>query len=69
MANYRFFFVGTDGHITGRIEQDCDDDLAAMERAGTLATSAAIEVWDAARYVGRVKRDNGPLEDSDRTAL
>ena len=53
MAGYRFFFLGSDGHITGRAEQDCDGDLAALEHAATLATKSPVEVWDAARFVGR----------------
>ena len=66
---YRFFFVGHDGHIAGRIDHDCDDDLTALEYAETLATTASVEIWDAARFVARVKAGNSPLETSDSAAL
>jgi hypothetical protein len=57
MTGYRFFFVGTDGHVTGRIEHDCDDDPAALDHAAKLATSSGVEVWE-----------QKPPEDSDRTS-
>jgi hypothetical protein len=68
MTGYRFFFVGTDGHVTGRIEHDCDDDPAALDHAAKLATSSGVEVWVGARLVGRVTREQKPPEDSDRTS-
>jgi hypothetical protein len=69
MADYRFFFVGRDGHIAGRINCDCEDDLAALEYAETLATTASIEIWDAARFVARVKAENKPLDLTDHRSL
>jgi hypothetical protein len=69
MTGYHFFFVGHDGHIVGRADRDCEDDLAALEYAEALATTASIEVWDAARFVARVKVGNRPLEMSDHKAL
>jgi hypothetical protein len=67
--DYRFFFVGHDGHISGRVDHDCDDDLAALEHAKTLATNSLVEVWDAARFVARVKPGDRPLDTSDHAPL
>jgi hypothetical protein len=68
MVGYRFFFVGSSGHVTGRIENDCAHDSAALEHAETLATNSAVEVWEAARFIARVKPANKTAENSDRTS-
>ena len=57
MVGYRFF-VGSDGDVLRRIENDCADDVAALEHAETLITNSGVEVWEPARFVARVKPVN-----------
>jgi hypothetical protein len=54
MPEYRVFTLGDDGHINGRIEIDCPNDKAALERAKQFVDGCAVELWDADRFIARV---------------
>jgi len=45
MQGYRVFFIGSDGHITDRVEFFCPDDAAAKEHAKQLIDGCDIELW------------------------
>ena len=55
MAGYRFYFLGTDGHIWQRIEYEAaNDDLAIREarsRYDESSFNAGFEVWEVDRLV------------------
>ena len=56
MATYRVFVLGSDDHIVGAEVIDCPTDDDAMTLAPSLSGDdhKAVEVWELARYVGRV---------------
>ncbi|MBA2590423.1 MAG: hypothetical protein H0U98_17570 [Alphaproteobacteria bacterium] len=45
------------------------DDLDALKKAERLCEAHAIEIWQGARRVARVKKDNAPLNSEDRISL
>ena len=45
------------------------DDLAALDEAERLCKTHTIEVWQGARRVARVKKNNAPLRNEDRQSL
>jgi len=66
MASYRFYWRGRDNHIAGAENRDCEDDQGALELAQTLRPGSPVEVWQAARFVGRVDPPPEPsAEDAD----
>ncbi|HEX3674149.1 MAG TPA: hypothetical protein VHU87_07725 [Rhizomicrobium sp.] len=54
--DYRFFFVGVNGHIVRRAERWCADDSEALMHGRVLAECSGIEIWQAARFVARIER-------------
>lgn len=55
MAIYRVYKLGDDGRISGPPHVvDCRDDEAAMREAHRLLRGHVREVWDLARFVGRI---------------
>ena len=60
MATYRFFFLGSDGHITGADVADCPTDAEAVALArSTGGAHRAIEIWELKRRVERVEATQG----------
>ena len=55
MHNYRAYLMGRDGHITSRVDLDCNDDEAAKKRAAALVDAHDVELWDGARKIAEFK--------------
>ena len=55
MSNYRAYLFGRNGHITRRVDLDCNDDEAAKRRAKALVGAHDIELWDGARKVAEFR--------------
>jgi hypothetical protein len=66
MPEYRAFLVGEDGHFTGFEEMVCDDDAAALERAGQLVDGHDVELWNGARLVKLLKHTSDEVRAFDR---
>jgi hypothetical protein len=58
---YRFYHIGPDGHFK-RVEAiPCASDAEALAKAAALSRQrVAVEVWTAARFVGRIESPNPP---------
>jgi hypothetical protein len=58
MAAYRFYVLGSDGHIAQppKVVQ-CPDDGAAIQQARQYLDGKAIEVWEDARLIIKLKPD------------
>jgi hypothetical protein len=56
MAEYRAYFVGSDGHFTGFTAILCRDDNEAIEQAKEFLDDHSIELWCGARFVTRISR-------------
>jgi hypothetical protein len=55
MAVYRVYRLRDDGRVSGPPHVvDCRDDDAAMQEARRLLKGHVREVWDIARFVGRI---------------
>ena len=54
MSEYRAFYVGSDGNLTGFRELDCDSDLKAIASAKKLLDGHDIEIWDGLRKIIRL---------------
>ena len=55
MPDYRLYVLSDDGHITQPPKViNCPDDAAAVARAKQLLDGHAIEIWQAARHLGRL---------------
>jgi hypothetical protein len=63
MANYRAYFVNSDGHIVGAHVLAGVDDISATREAEKLRDGRDIEIWDGTRMVTRL-----PAKDSPGTA-
>ena len=56
MAVYRVYKLRDDGRISGPPHViDCQDDEAAMREVSRVLGSHVCEVWDLARFVGRIE--------------
>jgi len=53
MNSYYAYIIGSDGHITNRIEILCEDDEEARCCAQQLVDGHAIELWQEARMIAR----------------
>ena len=51
MQEYRVYVIGPDGHVQDRIDLECADDDAAIERAKQLVDGRDIELWQLARKI------------------
>ena len=55
MPIYRVYKLRNDGHVSGPPKViDCRDDDAALREAQDLHKEHSCEVWDLARFVGRL---------------
>ena len=45
MQHYLAFVLTFEGHVIRRLDVDCPDDAAAIERAKGLATDNPVELW------------------------
>jgi hypothetical protein len=66
MKQYKFYFLGKDGHIVNGLDVPAADDLAALEAAIPLSRDQAIEIWEATRRVARLTKGGGaaPFDES-----
>ena len=60
MPNFRCYLLNSGDHILSVDSVEADDDAGAMELAGRIILAkqsefAAIEVWDRARCIGKIK--------------
>ena len=56
MHMYRFYYLGSDGHIAGApVVVEFPDDRVAIEAAEALLDRRAIDVWELARVVVRLE--------------
>lgn len=51
MVDYRLYLLREDGHISAAIELACDDDVAALARAGEQPQAWGAELWQGPRRV------------------
>ena len=58
MAVYKIIFL--DGNPVRKIQIECRDDLDALDAAYALARERTVEVYEATRFVARVKKGNEP---------
>lgn len=65
MVYYRFYFLDESGRIARHIEQSCDDDLAALKMAGSMAGECAIEVWADNRQIAHLNQGDRPHSAAD----
>jgi hypothetical protein len=66
MGRYRFDLIGEAGAVTQSQVHVLVDDLAALDLAECMCARNAVDVWDGARRVLRVKRQNAMATPSDR---
>jgi hypothetical protein len=56
MPHYRIYTVDIDGYISGPPSVvTCGDDDEATRRAKDLLNGSDVELWDGARFVGRIR--------------
>ena len=56
MLHYRFYLMDDNSHIVGAIDHHASDDESALDTARTRCDHHAIEVWQAERRVGSLKK-------------
>ena len=60
MVTYRCFILDRESHISERLPIECDNDDDALIQAGHVLNRrpdmAAIEVWDGARLVQKLRQ-------------
>jgi hypothetical protein len=56
VAEYRVYFVGSDGHFVRFVGLSCSDDAQAIEQARRLLDSQDIELWSGDRFIVRLTR-------------
>jgi hypothetical protein len=49
IQSYEAYVVGSDGHISMRIDLHCTDEAAAKESAQQLVDGQAVELWQGDR--------------------
>ena len=69
MVEYRLYSFDLTYHIVSAKAVLALDELAALQVAEQSCEDHAIEVWQGARRVARVKPGNTPLSASDRASL
>lgn len=57
MIEYRAFFIGNDGHLSGFQPLVCADDAEAIAKAKRLLGGRDIELWSGPRLVIRLLRE------------
>ncbi len=66
---YRLYCLDGSGHVVSGRDIVVRDDLAALQEAENDCEKDAVEVWQGARLVARVKIGNAPLGPEDRMSL
>jgi len=65
VLTYRCFILDKDSHISERLSIDSDSDDNAITKAGAVLerrpNMAAIEVWDGARLVQKLRQLPSPV--------
>lgn len=69
MRTYRIHSLDIAGRITFARDIACRDDLDALAEGERYCADNALEIWDGARLVARVKRGNAPLDTQDHHSL
>jgi hypothetical protein len=54
VADYRVYFVGSDGHFVRFVGLSCSDDAEAIEQARRLIEDQDIELWSGERFIVRL---------------
>lgn len=63
MGDYKLYVMGDNGRIVKRRDIDLPDDETAFCKAKELSQGEyVIEVFDLARFVGRVTKDGGIIK-------
>jgi hypothetical protein len=57
MLHYRFYLMDGDSHIVGAIDHHASDDASALDTARARSHDHTIEVWQADRRVGSLKKE------------
>ncbi len=57
MLHYRFYLMDANSHIVDAIDHHASDDESALETARARQDACTIEVWQAARRVGSLKKE------------
>jgi hypothetical protein len=65
MGKYRFDLIDKSGGISQSQYYNCADDLDALDKAETLCAANAVDVWDGARRVLHLKRENAMATPAD----
>lgn len=60
MANYRAYFLNSEGHIVSVRAIECADDIGAIREAETFGDARDIEIWDGTRMVSRLPGSRPP---------
>ena len=55
--NYRAFIIGSDGHVTFRIDLFCSSEADAKKRTKQLVDGRAVELWDGSCMIERFEPD------------
>lgn len=66
---YKLYRLDENQHIVSAKDIIALDDLAALDEAEKICQAYAMEIWQGARCVARVKKDNAPLDATDRMSL
>jgi hypothetical protein len=67
--HYRFYNLDQHGRIFRAEGAACADDLDALAKAKEFSAKAEVEIWQAARRVGRIKIGDADLNERDRSSL
>ena len=51
MREYRAYVMGSDGHISRRVDLVCENEQVAKERAKQLVNGQAVELWELERPI------------------
>jgi hypothetical protein len=53
MAVYRFYIIGSDGHLIRSVRCDCPNDSTAIKQAEHMLDGFSVELWHLERRIGR----------------
>jgi hypothetical protein len=53
MAVYRFYIIGSDGHLIRSVRCGCTDDRSAIKQAERMLDGYSVEIWQLERRIGR----------------
>lgn len=69
MKRYRICSLDLEGQVNFAVELACRDDLHALSEGEAICARNAVEIWDGARLVARVKAGNAALTTHDHYSL